>query len=81
MYDEVSKSLVWNITFRMFCNVLYNLNLDTVFLLFQLLQDPTVINIADKYNVTPAQVLLRWAVQQSIGVYQLEVVSSQLMNS
>lgn len=30
--------------------------------------DPTVISIAQKLSKSPAQVLLRWALQQSIGV-------------
>jgi len=36
-------------------------------LLFQLLQDEIVISLAEQYNKSPAQILLRWAVQQNIG--------------
>ncbi|XP_076461257.1 9,11-endoperoxide prostaglandin H2 reductase-like isoform X2 [Babylonia areolata] len=34
----------------------------------QLLYDSTVQMIASQYNKTPAQILLRWAVQQGVGV-------------
>ncbi|XP_045168314.2 glyoxal reductase-like [Mercenaria mercenaria] len=34
----------------------------------KLLKDPTVVTIAESYKRTPAQILLRWAVQQDIGV-------------
>lgn len=34
----------------------------------QLLSDPVVLELAEAYRKTPAQILLRWAVQQGIGV-------------
>ncbi|XP_012264456.2 aldose reductase A-like [Athalia rosae] len=34
----------------------------------ELLQDPTVTSIAKEYNVSPARLLLRWALQQDIGI-------------
>nr|XP_046479738.1 putative malate dehydrogenase 1B [Neodiprion pinetum] len=34
----------------------------------ELLQDPTVNSIATEYKVSPARVLLRWALQQGIGI-------------
>ncbi|XP_065561733.1 9,11-endoperoxide prostaglandin H2 reductase-like isoform X2 [Artemia franciscana] len=33
-----------------------------------LLSDPVVLEISEKYNKTPAQILLKWAIQQEIGV-------------
>ena len=35
----------------------------------QILKDPTVCEIAEKYENSPAQILLRWAVQQNISTY------------
>ena len=35
----------------------------------QILKDPTVCEIAEKYKKSPAQILLRWAVQQNICTY------------
>ncbi|KAK2144236.1 hypothetical protein LSH36_776g02440 [Paralvinella palmiformis] len=34
----------------------------------KLLTDPVIKSVADRYSKTPAQVLLRWSVQQNIGV-------------
>jgi len=34
----------------------------------ELLNDEVVINISKKYDKLPAQVLLKWAIQQQIGV-------------
>lgn len=34
-----------------------------------LLKDPVVNKIAKELNVSPARVLLKWAVQQGIGIY------------
>ncbi|NEQ45533.1 MAG: aldo/keto reductase [Leptolyngbya sp. SIOISBB] len=33
-----------------------------------LLEDPTLLEIADKHHVTPAQVLIRWAIQRGTAV-------------
>lgn len=33
-----------------------------------LLDNPTVVEVADKYNKTPAQILLKWVLQQGVGV-------------
>ena len=41
-----------------------------------LLQDPVVASVATKYSVSPAQVLLRWTIQQGIGKYREQAVFS-----
>lgn len=36
-----------------------------------LLEDPTVKKIASELNVSPARVLLKWALQRGLGMYQI----------
>jgi diketogulonate reductase-like aldo/keto reductase len=33
-----------------------------------LIENETILNIADKYSKKPAQILLKWAIQQDIGI-------------
>ena len=40
-----------------------------IFLSWQLLEEDCVVKMAATYKKTPAQVLLRWALQQGIGIY------------
>ena len=37
----------------------------------QLLSEPLVVTIAERTNRTPAQVLLQWAIQQDLGMYNM----------
>lgn len=47
----------------------------------KLLQDPTVLLIAKSYQKTPAQILLRWAMQQNIGVIPKSNIPSHIRDN
>lgn len=49
--------------------------------LFKLLKEPVVISIAQKRSKTPAQVLLRWAVQQGIGILPRSKQASRIQEN
>lgn len=44
----------------------------------QLLEEPIVLKLSEKYSKTPAQVLLRWAVQQEIGILPRSKTESRI---
>ncbi|KAJ9591683.1 hypothetical protein L9F63_001770, partial [Diploptera punctata] len=46
-----------------------------------LLEDPTVISIAKKLSKTPAQLLLRWALQQGIGIIPKSVSPERIASN
>ena len=45
---------------------------------YNILQNPTIVAIAHKYNVSEAQVCLRWAVQQNIAVIPKSVNETRI---
>ena len=48
----------------------YQMSLEFHFtLLLQILKEPVVCELARKYTKSTAQILLRWAVQQDIGMW------------
>lgn len=40
----------------------------------QILQDPTVKDIASKYDKTPAQICIRWSLQHNMGMDEIYIL-------
>lgn len=47
----------------------------------QLLENPTINELADKYDKTPAQIILRWDVQKDVMIVVKSVKKSRLMSN